>query len=55
VPSGVEDVLFIRGAGGGEALWLAWSPDGSRLAFATKRAKRVSSSSRRGCFGNEHG
>jgi WD40 repeat protein len=33
---GAEDVLFIRGAGGGEALWLAWSPDGSRLAFATE-------------------
>jgi WD40 repeat protein len=33
---GVEDVLFIRGAGGGAALWLAWSADGNRLAFATE-------------------
>jgi WD40 repeat protein len=33
---GTEDVLFVRGAGGGAALWLAWSPDGSRLALATE-------------------
>ena len=33
---GTEDVLLIRGAGGGAVLWLAWSPDGTRLAFATE-------------------
>jgi WD40 repeat protein len=33
---GSEDVLFVRGAGGGAALTLAWSPDGRRLALATQ-------------------
>jgi WD40 repeat protein len=36
---GGENVLFIRGARGGAALWLAWSPDGSRLALATEECE----------------
>lgn len=34
-----EDVLFIKGPGGGAALTLAWSPDGRRLAIATQNGE----------------
>jgi WD40 repeat protein len=36
---GSEDVLFIKGPGGGAALTLAWSPDGRRLAIATQNGE----------------